>query len=205
MHCADVIEELAVSTEPASAALAEHLARCPDCATWFERNARLSQLWEATRPQEPTPAAWAVVWADLAQKLATPPAPVLPLAPMRPWQRWAAATFGIAQAAALLAGAVWLGSQPSPTPVASATGTVAIGDPGPLTSQPSPTPVAGAMVEIPASDGALVMIQSVGKDLKIVSLVTDEGSSTVDREGFGALVEPNFVMLGKLESMAVAE
>ena len=120
MHCADVIEELAASAEPASAALAEHLAGCPDCAAWVARDARLTQLWEATRPQEPAPEAWATVWADLTHKLATPPAPVVPLAPIRPWQRWAPATFGIAQAAAFLAGAVWLGSQPSPTPLAIA-------------------------------------------------------------------------------------
>jgi len=165
MHCADVIEELAASAEPASAALSEHLARCPDCAAWAERDARLSQLWEATRPQEPPPEAWATVWADLTHTLATPPAPVVPLAPIRPWQCWV----GIAQAAAFLAGAVWLGSQTSPTVVAI------------------------AKVEIPASDGGLVMIRTDGTDLKVVSLVTDEGSSAVD---------PSFVMLGKLEAMA---
>ena len=169
MHCADVIEELAASAEPASAALAEHLARCPDCAAWVERDARLSRLWQATRPQEPTPAAWATVWADLTRRLAMPPASVVPLAPIRPWRRWAPATFGIAQAAAILAGAIWLGSQPSPTPLAI------------------------AKVEIPASDGALVMIQTDGTELKVVSLVADDGSSAVD---------PGFVMLGKLESMA---
>ena len=169
MHCADVIEELVASAKPASAALAEHLASCPDCAAWAARDLRLTQLWEATRPQEPTPEAWATVWADLTRTLATPPAPAVPLAPIRPWQRWAPATFGIAQAAAFLAGAVWLGSQPSQTPMAI------------------------AKVEIPASDGALVMIQADGTDLKVVSLVADEGSSAVD---------PSFVMLGKLESMA---
>ncbi len=169
MHCADVLEKLSASAEPASAALAEHLASCPDCAAWAERDARLTRLWEATRPPEPATATWATVWANLTHSLATPPAPVLPLAPIRPWQRWAAATFGIAQAAAFLAGAVWLGSQPSRTPVAI------------------------AKVEIPASDGALVWIQSDGADLKVVSLVVDDRFSAVD---------PSFDMLGKLEAMA---
>ena len=178
MHCADVIEELAASAEPASAALAEHVASCPDCAAWVKRDARLWQLWEATRPLEPPPEAWTTVWADLTSKLATPPAAVVPLAPIRPWHRWAPATFGIAQAAALLAVAVWLGSQSSPPPLAI------------------------AKVEIPTSDDAVVVIQTNGTDPKIVSLVVDEGSNAVDGAGFGALVEPNFVLLGKLESMA---
>jgi hypothetical protein len=172
MHCADAIEALVTSAEPASAALAEHLAHCPDCAARAARDARLMQLWEATRPQEPAPDVWATVWADLTSKLATPPAPVLPLAPIRPWQRWAPAAFGIAQAAALLAVAVWLGSRPSPPPLAIAQAEIP------------------KMVEIPASYGALVMIPMDGTDLKVASLVADEGFN------------PSFDMLGKLESMA---
>jgi hypothetical protein len=177
MRCADVNEELTASAEPASAALTEHLAGCPACAARVERDARLFKLWEATRPQEPTPEAWATVWGMLTRELATP-APVVPMAPVRPWQRWAPATFGIAQAAAFLAGAVWVGFQPSLAPVAI------------------------AKVEIPVSDGALVIIQTDGTDPKVISLVADEGSNTIDGEGFGALVEPSFVMLGKLEAMA---
>jgi predicted anti-sigma-YlaC factor YlaD len=179
MHCADVLEELAAAAEPASAAVAEHLVICPQCAAWAQRDARLMQLWEATRPQEPSPQAWARVWADLTLTRVTAPvlAPAVPLAPMRPWQRWAPATLALAQAAVLLIGALWLGSQPGPA-------TAAV-----------------AMVEIPASDGALVMIHADGTDMQVVSLVA-EGSNTIDGEGYGALVEPNFVMLGKLEAMA---
>ena len=47
------------------------------------------------------------------------------------------------------------------------------------------------------------MIQADGLDLKVVSLAADEGSNAIiDREGYVALVEPSFVMLGKLEAMA---
>jgi hypothetical protein len=180
MHCADVIEKLAASAEPASAALAEHLAHCPDCAAWAARDARLAQLWEATRPQEPTPEAWATVWAEVSSRLATAPARVVPLAPIRPWQRWAPAAFGIAQAAAILAAAVWLGSRPSPAPVAIAQVEV------PASKVETPA----SKVEIPASYGALVMISTDGTDLKIASLVADEGFN------------PSFDILGKLESMA---
>jgi hypothetical protein len=180
MDCADVIVKLAASTGPASAALAEHLSTCAACAAWARRDARLMQLWEATRPQEPRPAAWATVWAELTHTLARPPVPAatVPLNPVRPWQRWAPATLALAQAAALVVGALWLGSQPGTAPVAI------------------------AMVEIPASDGALVMIHADGTDPKVVSLALDEGSNAVDNEGYGALVEPSFVMLGKLEAMA---
>jgi hypothetical protein len=180
MHCADVIEELAVSAAPASAAVAEHLATCSRCAAWAERDARLTQLWEATRPQEPSPQAWAAVWADLTRSRATPSvfASAVPLAPRRPWQRWAPVPLVLAEAAALLMGALWLGSQPGPARAAI------------------------AKVEIPASDGALVMIHADGPDPKVVSLAADEGSNAVDGEGYGALVEPSFVLLGKLEAMA---
>ena len=66
----------------------------------------------------------------------------------------------------------------------------------------SPVTAAIAKVEIPASDGALFMIRGEGADLKVVGLKVDEGSNAVDGEGYGALVEPNFVMFGKLEAMA---
>ena len=46
-----------------------------------------------------------------------------------------------------------------------------------LGSQPSLSPVAIAKVEIPASDGALVMIQTDGTDLRVVSLIAEDGST----------------------------
>ncbi len=169
MYCVDVIEELAAPTGPVSAAVAEHLASCARCAAWSRRDARLMQLWETTRPEEPPPVAFESIWANLTAALKVIPATTAPRALARPWLRWAGATLGIAQAAAFLVGAVWLGLQPAPA-------TAAV-----------------ARVNIPASDGRLVMISSNGADLKFVSLDGDEGSNTVD---------PSFVMLGKLEAMA---
>ena len=66
MRCEDVIRELAAPTDTRDAAsLAEHLSRCPSCAAWAERAARLDHLWEVTQPAEPTPEVWDNVWAQV--------------------------------------------------------------------------------------------------------------------------------------------
>lgn len=190
MRCVDVIEKLAVLAGPPSAELAEHMARCPHCAAWAERDARLGQYWEATRPEEPGAAVWASVWAKVTQALeATPVAPPalavsLPRPdssmPARPWQRWAWASFGIAQAAVLLVGA-WLVTRPD-----------VVRPPQPHEARPNFTlALLRAPVEIP--DGVLVMIDTNGAEVKVVRRDTDEGSSAVD---------PNFVMFGAFEAMA---
>ncbi|MGP0062460.1 MAG: hypothetical protein ACLQGP_02500 [Isosphaeraceae bacterium] len=70
MRCDEVIRELAVPTgDRDQAALAEHLAGCPSCVAWNRRAAMLDQLWDATRPAEPSPEAWDSVWANLNQAL----------------------------------------------------------------------------------------------------------------------------------------
>lgn len=110
MRCVDVIRELAAPTGgPEAAGLAEHLARCPRCAAWAERDAQLDRLWEATQPAEPMLAEWNAVWARVSQTLdqtaasATRPLPVpSPSASTRPWSLAALVLLGLAQAAALL-------------------------------------------------------------------------------------------------------
>jgi len=100
MHCDDVTRELSAPTgEPDPAALAEHLAGCPRCASWAERSARLDQLWEATRLPEPSPAVWNQVWANVSEALDRPAVPAAP----RRWRRVALTAFTVAQAAAILA------------------------------------------------------------------------------------------------------
>src|SRR5690242_15265218 len=114
MRCVDAIEELAASSGLASAALTDHLARCPRCAAWARRDARLTRLWEATRPREPGPAAWETVWAKVTQAVEAEhvaphvlaassswPRLMTAAAPAGRWRRGAWAAFGIAQAAAL--------------------------------------------------------------------------------------------------------
>jgi hypothetical protein len=190
MRCVDVIEKLAVLTGPPSAELAEHMARCPHCAAWAERDARLGQYWEATRPEEPGAAVWASVWAKVTQALEGTPVAPLTLAVSsprpdlsavaRPWQRWAWASFGIAQAAVLLVGA-WLVTRPD-----------VVRPPQPHEARPDFTlALLREPVEIPY--GTTVMIDANGPELKVVSRPTDEGSSAVD---------PNFLMFGAVEAMA---
>jgi hypothetical protein len=158
MRCADVLEQLATPTEAASPALAEHLAGCPRCAAWARRDARLAQLWEATRPAEPPPDAWPSAWSQVTQALDTALAPagtgtILPV-PASPWQRWAWTAFGIAQAAAILVAAVWLGAQPAPATAATTKVDLECGAPG--------------------------WIRIDGNEVKVVKLTADENSNAVD-------------------------
>jgi hypothetical protein len=101
-------------------ALAEHLAACPACGSWSEASARLDGLWEATRPPEPGPDAWARVWSEVAAGHELAPEPVtLRLAAFapdeapsrpRPRRRWlvpAVAGAFVAQAAAVFL-AAWV-------------------------------------------------------------------------------------------------
>ena len=70
MHCDEVIRELVVPTDDRdSATVAEHLANCPSCAGWAERDAQFDRLWNATRPIEPSPQVWGTVWARIASSL----------------------------------------------------------------------------------------------------------------------------------------
>jgi hypothetical protein len=75
MRCDEVTRELAVPTEDRDrTALAEHLAGCPSCAAWSHRAALLDQLWDATRPAQPSPEAWDSIWANINQALSSPAA-----------------------------------------------------------------------------------------------------------------------------------
>jgi hypothetical protein len=154
MRCADVLEQLGASTGEASPALAEHLAGCPRCAAWARRNARLAQLWEATRPDLPPSDAWESAWSQVTQALETAPAGTILPAPAARWQRWAWTAFGLAHAAAILVAAVWLGSQPAPATASTTKVDLECGAPG--------------------------WIRIDGDEVKVVKLDADESSNGVD-------------------------
>jgi hypothetical protein len=144
MRCDEVIRELAAPTDDRDAtALAEHLAGCLSCSGWARQAARLDQLWDATRPSEPSPEAWDSVWANIAQSLPSPtakgespgatfrpsrngtapkilthPAPTHAANPPRIWRIGAVALVGLAQAAAILVaiGLAWRGPSSGPMP-----------------------------------------------------------------------------------------
>ncbi|SIO40651.1 hypothetical protein SAMN05444166_4444 [Singulisphaera sp. GP187] len=155
MRCADVIHELAAPTGGLEqAVLSEHLENCPSCARWVERNARLGQIWDATRAPELSAVAWDRIWANVSESLDQPrvtvPAPSAPVI-FRSWRRSAVVVFALAQAAAILAG-LGLAWHHAPSPLRS-----------PTPSQPrsvavAPTPVVPVSVPAPdpGTDPALV-------------------------------------------------
>jgi predicted anti-sigma-YlaC factor YlaD len=187
MRCVDVIQEIAAPSSPDPAALAEHLAGCPRCAAWARQSARLDRLWEATRPEEPPPAAWATVWTQVTRSLDAA-APMAPTPRIRPWRRRAVASFAIAQAAVLLV-AAWLVSRPDPDRPMQRPGALARNGP--------------ALVPVPSIEidyGATVLIQSRPTGVTVVSQGTGEASNAID----GNLLDggSDFVMLNALEAMA---
>jgi len=103
MRCVDVIREMAApSAGVDSVALSAHLAQCPECAAWVERDVKLNRLWEVTRPAAPSPDDWDRIWARASETFDhQPDTDVLPMqvasAPFRHRAIW---IFGIAQVAA---------------------------------------------------------------------------------------------------------
>jgi hypothetical protein len=211
MRCADVFQELAAPHRRDPAALAEHLAHCPRCAAYGEQAARLDRLWEATRPEEPSPAAWTAVWSHVTQTLDAAPLPQVHTSPVlrpRPWRRRAFSLIATAQAAVLLAAALYLG-RPGPRPAPETVATVPQAEARPGVKPAPPRPVetvatadvapgpatatarGGAEVEI--DWGSLALIKSGPKGLTVVSQGHDEASGAVD---------PSFRMLNELEAMA---
>jgi hypothetical protein len=189
MRCDELIQELArLRGEAIPDGAAEHLARCPSCASWAEQKFRLDRLWEATRPDEPPAAVWEAVWSRVTEAADAPPAPPLrPVSPAHPWRRAAIAAMVIAQAAAILLGAMLLlrqgGSQVQ------------------LAKQvppPSPLPEAVVSAAIPLNKvdidfNQTVCIQSNRREVRVLRVEPEENSNSVDS---------SFVMLGILEAMA---
>jgi hypothetical protein len=122
MRCEDLTRELASPTGGASPAdIAGHLAACPSCAEWSRRAARFDQIWEATRPPEPSSGAMDALWARASAALDEVPSPAtLRLeGPARRRWGWAKPAFAVAQAAAVLVAALFLLRQAQDAPVAS--------------------------------------------------------------------------------------
>jgi hypothetical protein len=116
MRCRDVIRALAVPTDGLDRAeLAQHVATCPRCGRWSARAERFDRLWAATRPAEPSAAAWDAVWSGVCEALDEPK--VIPV-PASAWsrRRWAIAIVGLAQAAAILVAITLVLHQARPKP-----------------------------------------------------------------------------------------
>lgn len=194
MRCVDVIRELSVSKgEAQGPAVGEHLARCPECAAWAARDARLGQLWDATRPDDPGVEAWEPVWGRICQALDETPADVLPMKPRAASRRLWYVALGVAQVAAVFAAVLYFrhaGSTPAPQ-LAEQRQAV------PMLPAPPPTPADARVeasveiVEIPA--GELVVIRKEGDHFKADDLAMNSSPIQVD---------PAFEALNSLEAIA---
>jgi hypothetical protein len=73
MMCDEVIRKLTeLGNQPDEPALAEHLAGCSACAEWLGRAQKVEKLWHATRPAEPSPQTWDVLWSTVSAHLDQP-------------------------------------------------------------------------------------------------------------------------------------
>lgn len=153
MRCVEVTRELSAPTgriDPA--ALSRHLAGCPRCAAWSAGAERFDRIWEATRPAEPSAAAWDEVWAAVGNGHAV--RPIEPAAAGRRWsrRRLIIATVALAQAAAILlaVAALWprpadRGAAPDPARVPG----------GPIASAPAVDVEQGQPVILRLGDGGI--------------------------------------------------
>jgi hypothetical protein len=207
MRCDEVIRELAAPTDDReSAALAAHLGGCPSCSEWARQAARLDRLWDATRPPDPSPEAWASVWANVARslpsaaaddeaqavrarpsrngtasKIVAHPAPPTPAAnPPRTWRMGAIALMVLAQAAAILValGLAWRGPSSGPP---SRNVEVANHLTPALPSAPAPIRVNSPVrVEAEIEEGGLVVIVSDGPAPQVVDRTRPEMAFSVE-------------------------
>jgi hypothetical protein len=201
MQCNEVIRELAApSDDQDSAALAEHLAGCAACSEWAKRASQLDRLWEVTRPADPTPQAWEAVWTRIVASLesstsirvehstartasrngSTPQAAPTTAQPFsssrrRPWSLAAVASFGLAQAAAVLfvVGLAW-----HSFPLSRNAQIVQRPDPTPSTETSPSLDATSLSIEI--EEGNLVVIRSEGQQPEVLVLTSESSPFGID-------------------------
>jgi len=185
MRCVDVIRELSAPTaQTKRSAVAGHLAECPQCAAWAERDARLGRLWDATRPEDPSAEAWEPVWRQMCDTLDRAPADVLPMRRPAAARRAWFVVLGVAQAAAVLFAVFYFTqSQTALVPKMAQNGPV-------ISPQPAPPPVPSKF-DVP--QGETVVIRKDGDRLEATELAMNGDSIQVD---------PGFVALNSLEAIA---
>jgi hypothetical protein len=229
MRCDEVIRELAAPTDDRDeTVLAAHLAGCSSCADWARRAALLDQLWDATRPSEPSPEAWDTVWANITRALeshaatrelssaapkalrngfapklftlSTPiPALTHPTNQRRPRRFLAIALIGLAQAAAILI-AVGLAWHPQrPAPIHQ---NQRIAHNTDLTPLHQPSAVRGGRevrIELEFDEGQVMKICLDGTSARVQDLTPPEMAYRISSGTFG---DPMLVMFNIAESLA---
>jgi hypothetical protein len=203
MRCDEVIRELAAPTDDRDAtALAEHLAGCLSCSGWARQAALLDQLWDATRPSEPSSETWDSVWANIAQALPSPaaegectprpsrngtapkvvthPAPTHAPNPPRSWRIGAVALIGLAQAAAILVamGLAWRGQ--SSGPIRRNSEVVLHDTPAPRHAPAAIRVSSPVRVEADIDEGRLMVFRMEGSTSQMVDATPPEMAYGVD-------------------------
>lgn len=186
MRCVDVTEKLSNWSGPCDdPAVTDHLARCPRCAAWAERDARLGRLWEATRPAEPSADEWDGVWGRISDALDRAEPVALPLKRSGRARHALWIAVGVAQAAAVLLAVLYF--QGSPRGEAPRV----VQHHQPAVAQPQPSTPAEPEVEI--DPGALVLIRETKGHVETVELALNAGVGQVD---------PAYETLNALEAIA---
>jgi hypothetical protein len=167
MRCDDVTRALAAPADGVDRdAVAAHLAGCPACASWAERDAALTRAWDATRPNEPNEAAWDGLWASVSDGLDRRASAPIPRSPrvFRLRQSWAAAVVVAAQAAAVL--------------LAVGTWDARHGNPG---GPEGPTHLmAQAEAPVDIDSGEFVVIRAEGRGVRPVEIAYDARPNALD-------------------------
>lgn len=177
MRCPEVIHELAVPTEDRdSRALEAHLAECPSCSLWAQRDAQLSHLWEATRPNSPSSATWGSLWSSVSESVdhaaLAGPATIdfKGASRARKLARFGLVVLAQAAAVLMMVGVMWR-SAPTADPAA----------PGALVGQAhleSPLGVQEKFFEL--DEGPVVLIQVESASQKVVQIASGRVESGVD-------------------------
>lgn len=139
----------------------------------------LTRLWDATRPVEPTDAAWDAIWARVTERLDQPAeaSTVFAFSIPRPWRRISGRLLMTAQAAAILM-AAFVAARHRPVIESHA--------PVPFAQIPT-------ISEWDIPSGIIPMIQQDDKGVRFLMLAQDERSNALDG---------NFAMYDYMEGLA---
>ncbi len=199
IQCADLPQAPANPAD--DAALVDHLAACPPCASQARFDAALRRLWNASAPVEPSAATWDTLWSRVSDRLddadtvapdtGRRPQAITADLPVASWRLHARTAFLVAQAAAILVAFTLWGSHrlkpEAPVQVANTVTTPAIEAPRPATPR-----LAVVNVEIEA--GEVVMIHLTGSKVRAVALGHDEQRPDT--------IDENLILFNDAEAMA---
>jgi hypothetical protein len=192
LRCDEVTAELAAPGSGVDrAAVAAHLASCPRCGEWAARADALTRLWDATRPVEPSDAAWDALWSEVTARLDSAEVEESrEVVPARRDTLWYLRVAALAQAAAVLAAVtLWAARRPGPPAEAPAPAPAA----SVLARVDPPALPALQTIDIPEGEVGVIREDARDKELHLVGLSLDDHPDGV---------APSFSMLNVFEAIA---